>query len=234
MNAKGFYALGAMVGGVLMMMRGAVEVGAWFVLIGSFGVAVFWRFTPAALAGCAAAVRLFYTATGDAFGTAGLALLLFAGVMVWSFRDRIREMVKEPVELVPVPVTYVVETTSAAVEEAPAEEIEQDEDEATAPVEEEPDAEEEQEEEPEEDEEEEVDWSALKGEDEAFAGINFESAIRAAKNRLSVLYARKDKVLYVNADNLEKFKAGKQWRGLMWDIDQAEQWLNNLERAYGE
>lgn len=227
MNAKGFYALGAMVGGVLMMMRGAVEVGAWFVLIGSFGVAVFWRFTPAALAGCAAAVRLFYTATGDAFGTAGFAILLFSGVMVWTFRDRIRAMVKEPVELVPVPVTYAVETTSAAVEEAPVEEIEQEEEDAPAPVEDEPEAEEEQEE-PDEG------WNIEDDEDEAFESINFESAIRAAKNRLSVLYARKDKVLYVNADNLEKFKAGKQWRGLMWDIDQAEQWLNNLERAYGE
>ena len=228
MNAKGFYALGAMVGGVLMMMRGAVEVGAWFVLIGSFGVAAFWRFTPAALAGCAAAVRLFYTATGDAFGTAGLALLLFAGVMVWSFRDRIRAMVKEPVEFVPVPVTYVVEATSAAVEEDPAEEIEQEEEEAPAPVDDEPEAEEEQEDEPEEDEEEEEE------EDDAFESINLESAIRAARNRLSVLYARKDKALYVNANDLEKFKAGKQWRGLQWDIKEAEDRLKYLERAYGE
>lgn len=73
-------------------------------------------------------------------------------------------------------------------------------------------------------------------EDEAFQNLNIETAIRQTEKRLAMLYNRKDKYEYINGETpekLEAFKKTKAWRGLEWDIKDAEERLARLERARG-
>lgn len=73
-------------------------------------------------------------------------------------------------------------------------------------------------------------------EDEAFQNLNIDTAIRQTEKRLAMLYNRKDKYEYINGETpekLEAFKKTKAWRGLEWDIKDAEERLARLERARG-
>lgn len=73
-------------------------------------------------------------------------------------------------------------------------------------------------------------------EDEAFQNLNIETAIRQTEKRLAMLYNRKDKYEYINGETpekLEAFKKTKAWRGLEWDIKDAEERLARLEKARG-
>ena len=102
----------------------------------------------------------------------------------------------------------------------------------------------------EEDEEEEDEWEDLdlldeleeEGdedvEDEAFChllhGRTLEKATADEERRLLALYRRKDKLEFINkstAEAWEKFQATKTWRGLLWEIEDAEERLARLEKA---
>ena len=65
-------------------------------------------------------------------------------------------------------------------------------------------------------------------------GENLDKAIARVQRQLLFLYRRKDKLTYINNTSPEawaKYQQTKTWRGLMWDIEQAEDTLDRLERA---
>lgn len=75
-------------------------------------------------------------------------------------------------------------------------------------------------------------------EDEGFShllhGRTIEKATADEERRLLALYRRKDKLEYVNkrtAEEWDRFQQTKTWRGLLWDIEDAEERLARLEKA---
>jgi len=54
------------------------------------------------------------------------------------------------------------------------------------------------------------------------------------ERRLLALYRRKDKLEYINGGTAQawaKFQTTKTWRGLLWEIEDAEERLARLEKA---
>ena len=67
-------------------------------------------------------------------------------------------------------------------------------------------------------------------------GRSIEKAIEDEERRLLALYRRKDKAEYVNgadAKTWEKYQNTKTYRGLLWEIDQAEDTIARLEQLAG-
>ena len=75
-------------------------------------------------------------------------------------------------------------------------------------------------------------------EDDCFSallrGRSIEKAIADEERRLLALYRRKDKMEFVSGADpkaWEKYQKTKTYRGLMWEIEQAEETIARLERA---
>lgn len=67
--------------------------------------------------------------------------------------------------------------------------------------------------------------------DEAFQGLDLDREISREQRKLEYLYSRKDRAEALNADCWERYEKTKAWRGLLWDIERAEDRIAYLERA---